>query len=45
MNLISNAIKFTKKGSITILAKHVSSNIIKFDVIDTGVGIPEDTIP
>lgn len=37
-NLITNALKYTKEGSVTIQAKH-SKNIIRFSVIDTGIGI------
>jgi signal transduction histidine kinase len=47
INLISNAIKFTKKGFIevsVILAKKVDKEniLLKFTVLDTGIGIPED---
>ncbi len=42
-NLISNSLKFTEKGSITINCKPNYSNdlftILEFDVIDTGIGI------
>lgn len=45
-NYISNAIKFTEKGSITLKveSKEISSNLVEitFSVIDTGIGIPKD---
>jgi len=39
-NLVSNAIKYTKKGSITISVSE-NKKFIKFSVKDTGPGIPE----
>jgi len=45
-NLISNAIKFTNKGTISIDLKHISSqsgcDILRFSVTDTGLGIPAE---
>ncbi|MGB0839434.1 MAG: two-component regulator propeller domain-containing protein [Chitinophagales bacterium] len=48
INLVGNALKFTKKGAITIQAKleHLSEKTasIYFAVQDTGIGIPDDKI-
>jgi signal transduction histidine kinase len=42
-NLISNAIKFTEQGSVTVSALYSpGSNEILFSVSDTGIGIAED---
>ena len=45
MNLLNNAIKFTKKGEIVVSARMVKTEgdemKIKFTVSDTGIGIPE----
>ena len=42
INLISNAVKFTPDGSITIVAWHeVEAGAIQIAVSDTGIGIPE----
>jgi signal transduction histidine kinase/DNA-binding response OmpR family regulator/CHASE3 domain sensor protein len=42
-NLISNALKFTKKGRVTLSATAQDKNIA-FKVTDTGIGIPEDKL-
>jgi len=51
LNLVSNSVKFTKKGSITIgvtqnvqhIAKPKDENIaLRFFVSDTGIGMPDD---
>jgi PAS domain S-box-containing protein len=48
INLISNALKFTHKGSITIkcaVHKQEKRNYyLKFEVSDTGIGIPKDKL-
>lgn len=41
INLISNAAKFTKEGSIRVCAKNSGSAIL-VSIEDTGTGIPED---
>jgi len=44
-NLLSNALKFTEKGGVTISAKKASSgNMIKVCVKDTGGGIADEDI-
>ena len=50
LNLVSNAVKFTHNGSITITAKSSpgSSNTqqnIEIQVIDTGIGIDQEELP
>jgi len=48
INLINNALKFTKNGSVEIVAKLKSTTkndvTLGFKVIDTGIGIPADKL-
>lgn len=46
MNLLTNAIKFTKVGGITIQAEYFNKNpsLVKVRVIDTGIGIKSKDI-
>ena len=42
VNIINNAVKFTKKGGITVGAKLDQEDVIEFWVSDTGVGISDE---
>ena len=41
MNLVSNAVKFTEAGSVTVRARRNGARL-DVSVIDTGIGIPQD---
>ncbi|EKX47704.1 hypothetical protein GUITHDRAFT_56294, partial [Guillardia theta CCMP2712] len=43
-NLVSNAIKFTEKGSIKVRGRQTGPNEVTVEVHDTGIGIPEDKL-
>ena len=46
LNLLNNAIKFTQTGYININVLHIANSEIttraRFEVVDTGIGIPEE---
>ena len=46
LNLLTNAIKFTEKGNVVLSLSRAeegtSSNMLRFSVTDTGVGIPKE---
>lgn len=48
LNLLSNAVKFTKEGTVSLLVSMVADKgenvTLKFDIIDTGIGIPKDKL-
>ncbi len=47
VNLVSNAVKFTPSGNVTLQVKHSEesgSPMLCIDVVDTGIGIPKDRI-
>lgn len=43
-NLISNAIKYTQRGSVTVSTKY-DDNFVTVTIQDTGKGIPKENIP
>ncbi len=44
INLVSNSIKFTPEGSVTIRMSYVDG-MTTIEIIDTGVGIAKDAVP
>jgi signal transduction histidine kinase len=45
LNLVINAIKFTPSGGSIEVKLHISDNLLRLTVEDTGVGIPPDVLP
>jgi two-component system, sensor histidine kinase and response regulator len=50
LNLVSNAVKFTRHGGIVLRGSLVDDDgkqqlKLRFDVADSGIGIPEDALP
>lgn len=44
-NMLSNAVKFTEKGEVSLIAQPFGENEIFIEIKDTGIGIPEDYLP
>jgi len=41
---MSNAIKFTEKGHVMIVVTFIDSNLVRFSIQDTGIGIDNQLI-
>lgn len=45
-NLVSNSVKFTERGSVTVTLRRIgetaAQHLLRFEVRDTGIGIPKD---
>jgi len=43
-NLVSNAVKFTDQGQVTITGKQLDNDQVEFEVTDTGIGMKQEDI-
>ena len=43
-NLISNAVKFTQQGQVTVRVRYDEGDMLHFEVEDSGIGIPQDEL-
>jgi signal transduction histidine kinase len=44
VNLTANAVKYTQRGGLVTLGCRAESDVVYFDVVDTGPGIPPDKL-
>jgi len=42
INIVNNAIKFTSNGETSVYIEQIQNGIVKFIVVDTGIGIPKN---
>lgn len=43
-NLISNAVKFTQQGQVTVRVRYDEGDMLHFEVEDSGISIPQDEL-
>ncbi|EPR1121380.1 aerobic respiration two-component sensor histidine kinase ArcB [Escherichia coli] len=43
-NFISNAVKFTQQGQVTVRVRYDEGDMLHFEVEDSGIGIPQDEL-
>lgn len=43
-NLISNAVKFTQQGQVTVRVRYDAGTTLHFEVEDSGIGIPQEEL-
>ncbi|XQK57663.1 aerobic respiration two-component sensor histidine kinase ArcB [Escherichia coli] len=43
-DLISNAVKFTQQGQVTVRVRYDEGDMLHFEVEDSGIGIPQDEL-
>ena len=44
LNLVGNAIKFTEKGGVAVIAEQSDENEVRFEVRDTGIGLKDEDV-
>ena len=44
INLLSNSFKFTQKGQVELKVSEINQELLKFEIIDTGIGIKEENL-
>ena len=42
LNFLSNAVKFTEHGDVSLIVTRDADDMIRFELSDTGIGIPEE---